>query len=256
MTQDYQTETPTNRKRWGVNCLTTVALLALMSCGTSNTKGGYGSRLNVGEQFINNGKYEEGYQILEEVAQTNPDSPLVAKSLGDTYFRLGAYSKALQHYENAFQRGEEFEGLIGKGRVALAQNRGQDALVLYGEALKIEPQSPDAWNGVGVAYDILGDHTQARATYSKVLSLAPNHVAASNNLGVSLALGGNSAQAVSLLSDLSRSFLDSSKIRQNLAFAYSMNGQEADSLKVSRIDLSEDESRINLSVFKRFRSRG
>lgn len=237
-------------------CLVIASQIFLTACGNTRGRAGYKDQVTVGEQYLNNGRYEEGYAILEEVASTNRRSSKTSRSLGDVYFRQAAFSKALMHYQKTMEYGDKFAGLIGQGRVALAQNRGQDALALYAAALEKQPKSVVALNGVGVAYDILGDYKQAQTYYVRALALAPNDFDASNNLALSLALSGNSARAVELLSELSRSYLDNPKVRQNLAFAYQMNGQESDSIRVSQIDLSAADSERNISVFKRFRSRG
>ena len=151
------------------------------------------------------------------MTEKNATSAQAALSVGDAYLRQGAFTKAATSFDIA--RGDEIGGLVGKGRVALARNASQEALVLFGQGLEKESDNVDALNGVGVAYDIAGDHAAARQSYQNALLLEPNHFASNNNLGLSLALGGNSDQAVAALSELSRSNLDSSKVRQNLAFA-------------------------------------
>ena len=242
---------PSSTQRRKSATITATMILALVACGDSTS---FQSRVDVGEQFLTNGQYSEGYGILTDVTEKNATSAQAALSVGDAYLRQGAFTKAATSFDLAIARGDEIGGLVGKGRVALARNASQEALVLFGQVLEKESDNVDALNGVGVAYDIVGDHAAARQSYQNALLLEPNHFASNNNLGLSLALGGNSDQAVAALSELSRSNLDSSKVRQNLAFAYHMRGDENNGLRISMIDLTESQGLSNAAVFKQYRA--
>jgi tetratricopeptide (TPR) repeat protein len=53
----------------------------------------------------------------------------------------------------------------------------------FEEAVKLDPKSTNAWNGLGWARFNSGDYTPAKTAFGKVVALEPNHPAALNGLG-------------------------------------------------------------------------
>lgn len=81
------------------------------------------------------------------------------------------------------------------GKTALASRRLGNAIEAFREALRRQPDSVPALNGLGVAYDRLGRHDLAQQLYRRALDLEPASVATLNNLGQSLRYQGDIAAA-------------------------------------------------------------
>ena len=128
-----------------------------------------------------------------------------------------------------------FDALIGAGRAALALGDAQAAAGFFGRADEVWPTSPLAQAGMGaalaqegdgraalqyfsratqrgatqamigadrgLAYDLVGQHSQAQADYRAALS-GRDGDEARRRLALSLAISGNKAEALSLLSPL------------------------------------------------------
>ncbi len=86
-----------------------------------------------------------------------------------------------------------------RGKALLASGDLPGAVAALRAALAADPQSVDALNGLGIAFDRLGRYDIARGYYDMALALAPDHPLVLNNLGYSLYLQGQDAAAIPIL---------------------------------------------------------
>lgn len=86
-----------------------------------------------------------------------------------------------------------------RGKLLLASNDVPGAVAAFRAALADDPQSVDALNGLGIAFDRLGRYDIARGYYDMALALAPESPLVLNNLGFSLYLQGQDSAAVPFL---------------------------------------------------------
>jgi Flp pilus assembly protein TadD len=96
-----------------------------------------------------------------------------------------------------------------------------------------------ALNAAGIAFDLLGRSREAQQSYRAALALQPDDRAARNNLGLSLALSGAYEQAIAELSKLTLDPGATPRMRQNLALALGLKGDEAGMARVAKADLDE-----------------
>jgi Flp pilus assembly protein TadD len=73
---------------------------------------------------------------------------------------------------------------ISKAIDFLNENRIEEAIQEYKNALKIDPTDSTALTGLGQALDELGDFAEAIKSYKKALRSNPSHVIAHSGLGV------------------------------------------------------------------------
>lgn len=85
------------------------------------------------------------------------------------------------------------------GRALLAKGDTAGAIAAFRAALVASPQSIDALNGLGVAYDRLGRYDLSRSWYDTALAIDPDAVLVLNNLGYSLYLQGQYTAAIPIL---------------------------------------------------------
>ena len=106
-----------------------------------------------------------------------------------------------------------------------------------------------AYNGLGVAYDLSGQHQAAQKVYRDALAFAPDSMLLRNNLGLSLALAGEHQDAIELLRLVADEPGARAQNRQNLALAYGLSGDLASAERISRLDLDEVSVQSNLAYF-------
>jgi tetratricopeptide (TPR) repeat protein len=131
----------------------------------------------------------------------------------------------------------------------LGLNRPEVAVVHYQAVLAQAPGDLQAHNGLGVAFDLAGQHEAAQDAYRAGLQMAPDSMLLRNNLGLSLALSGKHAEAIELLRTVVDEPGAKARNRQNLALAYGLAGDLSAAERISRLDLDEESVQNNLSYF-------
>jgi tetratricopeptide (TPR) repeat protein len=86
-----------------------------------------------------------------------------------------------------------------RGRTALASGEVGVAVEQFRRALRADPASVPALNGLAVAYDEIGRFDVAQGLYRRALAIAPQSAATMNNLGRSLLRQGAAAAALPYL---------------------------------------------------------
>lgn len=97
-------------------------------------------------------------------------------------------------------------GLFDEGQRAFSEGRYGDAIKLYGEGLKLEPNSAQGYNLVGVAYRseyaqtrVQGLRTKELEAFRKAVELNPGYVEALLNLGQTLIDTGGTEEGIAYL---------------------------------------------------------
>jgi Flp pilus assembly protein TadD len=106
------------------------------------------------------------------------------------------------------------------------QRRGKHKLAIeeFKRALAIDPNYANAYNGIGVSYDFLGDYSSAIDAYEKALALNPDLDYVYNNLGYCYLLKGKLNYAIAAFRK-AISFNEQNKLyHNNLGLAYAERG--------------------------------
>ena len=136
---------------------------------------------------LSKGKVEKAIVLAEQAVALEPHKADWRVVLGDSYLRAGRFVSARQAYEEALKLGND------KGRTALAL-----ALMQISQ----------------------GQYAQASDTLSAYRDSIP-----ASDYGLALALSGQTGQGVAVLADALRQGDNSPKIRQNLAYAFALDGK-------------------------------
>jgi Flp pilus assembly protein TadD len=137
---------------------------------------------------------------------------------GAALIELGRHQEALESYEEALRLNPDLpEAWTGRG-FALRELEGyKEALDSYNEALKLEPDDPETWLNHGVALDLLERHLEALESFDKALKLKPDLPEAWNNRGLVLASLGRYQEALN-------SYEEALKLRPDLPEAWLNRG--------------------------------
>lgn len=179
-----------------------------------------GVALKLGEMLTEAGLAEEAYRAFSAALDVNPQSATAHRGLANANLALNQLEAAVEGFRVAI----DLDGHV------------------------------KAFNGLGVALDLLGDHAGAQRVYRTGLRHFPDHLMLRNNLGLSLALTGELQEAVRILSNVAADPSATSKHRQNLALAYGLSGNVDEAARISRLDLSEQTVQSNLAYFRWLRA--
>lgn len=193
-----------------------------------------------------------GYYRRAHALEPRSLAPLLG--LGRSLTKLGDNERASEAFEVALKLdGRNIEALYGLGNALIGLNRPQLAIGRFETALSLK-ENARAYNGLGVAYDMLGDHTTAQIFYGTGLKLEPANLTLRNNLGLSLAIDGKFDQAIKILRQAAADPRATSRNRLNLALAYGLAGQPDKAAEIARIDLDDDAVRRNLAYYRTLRA--
>lgn len=233
---------------------TLVMLTGLSACELGGAQDvGYEARVDVAERMLERGQFSGAYTLLEAVSSDHANSGAAHVRVGRAYLNNRAFSKAEASFRQAIQLGERTKGEIGLGRVALARNDASKARGIFMAVLERAPENFDAMNGIGVAFDLTGEHARAREQYADVLQAYPGRVETLNNLALSHVLGGSAAFAAEILRDLAESQLDDRELRQNYAMALYVSGRTEEAMRLATVDITEEEANRLFSAMIAYR---
>jgi tetratricopeptide (TPR) repeat protein len=116
----------------------------------------------------------------------------------------------------------------------------QGAITDFKQALKINPNYPEAYNNLGVIYYKLGEKQEAIANYTQALKVDPNHILAYQNRGVARADLGDKQGAID-------DYNQSIKINPKNAEAYTNRGNARSELGDKQGAIADYTQAININ---------
>lgn len=127
------------------------------------------------------------------------------------------------------------------GRVELAQTyfaagRFDSAATTFEDAIALGDQSPKTGLSLALSYIGIGRNEAAVDVLARYQDRLP-----ASDLGLAVALAGKPAQGVALLTDTLRGGENTAKVRQNLAYAYALDGRWAESRVIAAQDVPADQ---------------
>ncbi|HNN54921.1 MAG TPA: tetratricopeptide repeat protein [Novosphingobium sp.] len=148
------------------------------------------------------GKIDKAISLAEGVVASNPREAAYRALLGNAYLRAGRFESAAQAFNDAMKLGDN------STRTALALSLAQIGAGRNRDAVAILQD----WRDAIPAAD----------------------------LGLALALAGESGRGVAILSDALRAGDNSPKVRQNLAYAFALDGRWREARLMTEQDLPAD----------------
>ena len=139
------------------------------------------------------------------------------------------------------------------GEVLIAQARPDLAAAQMQASLAVKPNAR-AYNGLGVAQDLMGAYEAAEKSYRAGLALEPANASLRTNLALSLAVGGHYDEAIGSLAPVALGPLATMRQRQNLALIYGLAGQREKAEQLAGQDLDPVAVRHNLAFYERLRA--
>jgi Flp pilus assembly protein TadD len=233
--------------------------LVLAACGSDlggEGKGdSYTSSVKQADEARKVGDFDQAIPLYGRALQARPDGIEAKLGLGQSYLAVGAPDEAAAQFRDVLDRKEGDQtarrglafALISMGQATLAERQLEAALLADGRDHR-------TLNAYGIVLDMLGRHAEAQARYRQGIELAPDYVPLRSNLGLSLAIAGQPVEAIAQLAPLANARGADGRVRQNLAFAYAMNGDLENCLQVSRRDLDEQSAQRQLQYFMQLRA--
>lgn len=223
--------------------LAIAAALLLTACApTTHTDavsgGDADTMLRVGDTARDAGDITAAIPIYRRAHALAPLEPVPLMRLAETLHSVGAYREAGNAWDRILRiDGNDFDARVGYGKTLAALGQPTLALEQFRLATEIG-SSAAAYNGIGVANDMLGQADAAQAAYRQGLENERN-VKLLNNLGLSLALSGEVEEAIAILEEAGALPDAGPRHRANLAFAYTASGNPGRALDILTLDTDD-----------------
>lgn len=140
--------------------------------------------------------------------------------------------------------------LVNRGSKLVAEGQPAEAVVLFEQAMKINPDDEDVHFNLAIALTRLGKVEAARKEYLEALRLFPDYADAHNNLGNLLASQGNFPEALQHFNAALKAAPDSASAHNNLGSVLARQGNVSVAiehfLEATRLQTNYVEARFNL----------
>ena len=194
----------------------------------------------------NAGNLPEAAKTYEQIARDNPTSVDAEIELAAIDRKLGKSAVAVALMQDAEKRQPDNQKIPPQlGYALIDAGRYEDAIGVFDDIIKRDPNNALAYSGKGVAFDKSGKHLAAQDLYRQALKIAPGSLSIENNLAMSCILGNQLDQAIPILEALAEKNPDNKTIRHNLALAYGLKKETKKADALNRKDLPPDQVKEN-----------
>jgi Flp pilus assembly protein TadD len=236
------------------------ASFLLSACATNSSDEKISSSENAGlvklaERLRGNGDIPGAMDFYQRAIERDPNDPKAYLALADLLEKQNNQEAAEKLLDEATQTIPRHKELMQSyGRLLMKMQKYDFAKDQFERVLMQDEQDAKALNGLAVAEDYLGNHDGALAAFQKAFAAHPDDLNTRSNLGFAYILRGELAPALDVLTPIEKEKEATAAMRQNLALAYGLLGQEEDAKRVARMDLTGKELKNNLAYYKEKRS--
>ena len=140
--------------------------------------------------------WRDSESLFRRTLAVTRDNPVMHLSLGVELSRQNRREEAVAQYEEALRlRPTYVEAMNNLGAAKIAQGRIDEGIELYGRALKLRPDYVDALNNLAMTYAAKGQHQTALGVFQRALQLQPDAAQVHYNMGVAYFQLGNVLEA-------------------------------------------------------------
>jgi serine/threonine protein kinase/tetratricopeptide (TPR) repeat protein len=195
----------------------------------------------LGNFYDRQGRYPEAIRALQRAIDMTPDNAEVYLNLGATYIDSGG-ATALSAAEQALKRSIELEpsypAYANLASLYLAQRRYKESAEVNEKALQLNKNDYTVWNNLLIAYERLGDNSQADAVRRRIvplleqnIRLKPQDALAQSLLGLMQAKNGRRESALEHAQTAIALSPDEPSLLFNVAGVYEICGDRKQALR-------------------------
>jgi protein O-GlcNAc transferase len=141
---------------------------------------------NYGNVLKTEGRLAEALASFDRAVSLQPDYAAAWTRRAQALHGLGQFDQALASVERALALRPDLEAMNTRGFILVTLGRHDEALAVYGEALKAAPNFPDVLNNRALLLKFLKRHEEALADVERALGIDNRFAEAWNNRGIIL----------------------------------------------------------------------
>jgi Tfp pilus assembly protein PilF len=160
--------------------------------------------------------------------------------LGRTNMLKGNYSDAQIFFTKARElKPDSVPAIVGEAQSLRAEGKLNAAIIKINEAMVVEPENINVIRELAVTYDLMGQENLSGPLYLEIVERNPDQAASHNNLGLNLMVRGKYPKAILSFSQALELDRKDSRIKNNLASAYLLNGDRSNALQLFKATVGE-----------------
>ena len=212
--------------------------------------------LSSGSVFFQRGYYDQAAASFQLALRDDPSSAEAFYGLGSAYLNLQKTAEARKSFERAVKLPASYPDTLANawnnlGLLATRENRTDQAVRCFEEAVRLSPDHLIALNNLGNAYRLLKNWDAARKTFERALEINPTDPEANYGLGMVFAQVNKTEGAYEFLQRALKSRPAYPEALNNLGILY-LRTQRRDEAVASfeeciRIAPAFDQSYLNLA---------
>ena len=176
--------------------------------------------------------------------------------LGKIEIYKGNYKSALARFNKANElKPESIEALIGGARALRFDGQLNAAIKKINQEMMIESDNIDILRELAMIYDVMGKENLSAALYKEILEKTPDDASSYNNLGLNQIVREKYDEAISSFLKALEIDKTNNRIKNNLATAYALSGEERKALNIFKSTVGEAAAYNNLGYIYMTRGR-
>ncbi len=142
-------------------------------------------RIKIVTQLVDKGKIADAIQVMEHGFKYNKDSFILHYELCPMYLKINKPSMAIMHAQESIRLKPDNAGALYNLGLAygLQGQLDRDAIKAFKQAININPNIPEYYYDLGVAYFNISDYQNSIKCYEKTIELDSNDASAYLNIG-------------------------------------------------------------------------
>lgn len=201
----------------------------------------------LGKVYLESGNLGLAKLHFATALDKTPDIADAYVGLGKISMHSGDYTTALNLFSKASELDKNLlEAIIGQAQALRFDGKMNAAIEKVNSAMTLSPNNVQVLRELALLYDLLGQESLAEALHKEILRLSPDAAAAHNNFGMNQLVLGHYPEAILSFLNAFNIERNSKRIKNNLATAYALNGNEAKALKIFTDTLGEAAAHNNL----------
>ncbi|MBE0576204.1 MAG: tetratricopeptide repeat protein [Desulfuromonadales bacterium] len=150
------------------------------------------------------------------------------------------YSSALVAFGKARAlKPDSVPALVGEAQALRFEDKLNAAIEKINAAMMIAPEDISVLKELAMIYDLMGKETLSAPLYLEIVERSPDQAQSHNNLGLNLMMRGMYPEAILSFSQAHKLDRDNLRIKNNLASAYLLNGNEVNAINLFKGTVGE-----------------
>jgi protein O-mannosyl-transferase len=188
-------------------------------------EGNYMAHYNMGNLLSREDKLAEAVKQYEAALKAEPNYAEAHNNLGAVLLRQGRFDEAVAHYAAAARIKPDYLYYFNLANAQVDAGKLAEAVAIYQQALRLNPNSSQAHHNLGLALQALGQSEAAMTEFRVALQLQPDYESAEHNLANRLADAGRLDEAIVHYQAAARLDPNHAETYNGLGICYAMQGE-------------------------------